>query len=286
QIFSTRSIPSLHFLPHCILASSLPVPSSESAENPQAPLSLLRRAEHSLTLSAIFSNAHAASSRVREGAARGAATRAPRGGGRQPPLALRQGPGIAHPEKERGRRCRGPAAARPRLLARPPGRPRPHAALRRRTPLAGGRRARDGGGAAGAGPSRAAAVPVRSAAGAAARERLRGRVGGVNTLLNVKLSENESGEYVSLLDLPGNVLIIPQATLGGKLKGRKMQYHVNIEKEKGLELYSQFVTLCEKELAANAKCTEAGVLLKYGTYGNRQVLKLDTNGPYTHLVEF
>lgn len=104
--------------------------------------------------------------------------------------------------------------------------------------------------------------------------------------MNVKLSENESGEYVSLLDLPGNVLIIPQATLGGKLKGRKMQYHANIEKEKGLELYSQFVTLCEKELAANAKCTEAGVLLKYGTYGNRQVLKLDTNGPYTHLVEF
>ncbi|XP_042669983.1 D-aminoacyl-tRNA deacylase 2 isoform X1 [Centrocercus urophasianus] len=108
----------------------------------------------------------------------------------------------------------------------------------------------------------------------------------VNVLLNVKLSENENGEYVSVLDLPGNVLIIPQATLGGKLKGRKMQYHANIEKEKGMELYSQFVTLCEKQLAANAKCMEAGVLVKHGTYGNRQVLKLDTNGPYTHLVEF
>ncbi|NXU55736.1 DTD2 deacylase, partial [Turnix velox] len=108
----------------------------------------------------------------------------------------------------------------------------------------------------------------------------------VNTLLNVKLSEKESGEYVSVLDLPGDVLIIPQATLGGKLKGKKMQYHSNIEKEKGLELYSQFVTLCEKELASNAKCVEAGVLLKHGTYGNRQVLKLDTNGPYTHLIEF
>ncbi|XP_039561455.1 D-aminoacyl-tRNA deacylase 2 isoform X2 [Passer montanus] len=108
----------------------------------------------------------------------------------------------------------------------------------------------------------------------------------VDTLLNVKLSENENGEFVSVLDLPGDVLIIPQATLGGKPKGRKMQYHANIEKEKGLELYSQFVTLCEKELAANAKCMEAGVLVKHGTYGNRQVLKLDTNGPYTHLIEF
>ncbi|XP_066044492.1 D-aminoacyl-tRNA deacylase 2 isoform X2 [Chamaea fasciata] len=84
----------------------------------------------------------------------------------------------------------------------------------------------------------------------------------------------------------GDVLIIPQATLGGKPKGRKMQYHANIEKEKGFELYSQFVTLCEKELAASAKCMEAGVLVKHGTYGNRQVLKLDTNGPYTHLIEF
>lgn len=108
----------------------------------------------------------------------------------------------------------------------------------------------------------------------------------VNVLLNAKLSEDENGEYVSVLDLPGNVLIIPQATLGGKLKGRKMQYHTNIEKEKGMELYSQFVSLCEKELAANPKCMEAGVLVKHGTYGNRQVLKLDTNGPYTHLVEF
>ncbi|XP_006116422.1 D-aminoacyl-tRNA deacylase 2 [Pelodiscus sinensis] len=108
----------------------------------------------------------------------------------------------------------------------------------------------------------------------------------VNTLLNVKLSEAESGNYVSVLDLPGNLLIIPQATLGGKLKGRNMQYHSNIEKENGMELYSHFVTLCEKELAANTKCTEAGVVVKYGTYGNRQVLKLDTNGPFTHMIEF
>ncbi|NXR40591.1 DTD2 deacylase, partial [Zosterops hypoxanthus] len=108
----------------------------------------------------------------------------------------------------------------------------------------------------------------------------------VDTLLNVKLSENENGEFVSVLDLPGDVLIIPQATLGGKPKGRRMQYHANIDKEKGFELYSQFVTLCEKELAANAKCMEASVLVKHGTYGNRQVLKLDTNGPYTHLMEF
>ncbi|XP_028576964.2 D-aminoacyl-tRNA deacylase 2 [Podarcis muralis] len=108
----------------------------------------------------------------------------------------------------------------------------------------------------------------------------------VNTLVNVKLSEMESGEYVSVLDLPGSILVIPQATLGGKLKGRRMQYHSNIEKEIGMELYSQFVTQCERELTANTKCAEAGVALKYGTYGNRQVLKVDTNGPFSHMIEF
>nr|XP_056706824.1 D-aminoacyl-tRNA deacylase 2 [Euleptes europaea] len=108
----------------------------------------------------------------------------------------------------------------------------------------------------------------------------------VNTLLNVKLSETEDGKYVSIVDLPGSILIIPQATLGGKLKGRHMQYHSNIEKEIGMELYSQFVSLCEKELAANARGAEAGVVLRHGTYGNRQVLKVDTNGPFTHMIEF
>lgn len=104
----------------------------------------------------------------------------------------------------------------------------------------------------------------------------------VSTLLNLRLSESDSGKMVSVLDLPGNLLIVPQATLGGKAKGRAMQYHNNISKEDGLQLYSNFVSLCEKELTTDAP----GVTVKHGTYGNRQVLKLDTNGPYTHLMEF
>ncbi|KPP72053.1 putative D-tyrosyl-tRNA(Tyr) deacylase 2 [Scleropages formosus] len=108
----------------------------------------------------------------------------------------------------------------------------------------------------------------------------------VNSLLNVKLCEADSGKRVSVLELPGSILIVPQATLGGKLKGRSMQYHSNIGKEDGLQLYSNFVSQCEKELTASSKCSEAGVVVKCGTYGNRQVLSLDTNGPYTHIIEF
>ncbi|KAI4792312.1 hypothetical protein KUCAC02_033461 [Chaenocephalus aceratus] len=86
---------------------------------------------------------------------------------------------------------------------------------------------------------------------------------------------------VSVLDLPGSVLIVPQATLGGKVKGRAMQYHNNTSaKRTGSELYDAFVSLCEKEV------TSEEVTVKHGTYGNRQVLNMDTNGPYTHLMDF
>ncbi|KAM8916571.1 D-aminoacyl-tRNA deacylase 2-like isoform 2-T2 [Spinachia spinachia] len=99
-----------------------------------------------------------------------------------------------------------------------------------------------------------------------------------STLLNLRLCESDSGKMVSVSELPGHLLIVPQATLGGKAKGRALQYHDNIGKEDGLRLYGAFVSLCEERLAAAS--------VKHGTYGNRQVLKLDTNGPYTHLMDF
>ncbi|XP_034015743.1 D-aminoacyl-tRNA deacylase 2-like [Thalassophryne amazonica] len=105
----------------------------------------------------------------------------------------------------------------------------------------------------------------------------------VSTLLNLRLCESDSGKMVSVSELPGSLLIVPQATLGGKAKGKAMQYHNNISKEDGLRLYGAFVLLCETELLAAAG---ADVSVKHGMYGNRQVLKLDTNGPYTHLTEF
>ena len=90
---------------------------------------------------------------------------------------------------------------------------------------------------------------------------------------------------MSVLELLGNILIIPQATLGGRIKGRNMQYHSNSGKAEGLKLYPQFVTLCEKELAANSKTAEATVVAGTGYLPEQTgVIKLDTSGPYTHLV--
>ncbi|XP_019733796.1 D-aminoacyl-tRNA deacylase 2 [Hippocampus comes] len=102
----------------------------------------------------------------------------------------------------------------------------------------------------------------------------------VSTLLNVRVCEAPSGKMVSLADLPGSLLVVPQATLGGKAKGKAMQYHHNVAKEDGMRLYARLVALCRQEVTA------AGVSVQHGTYGNRQVLHIQTNGPYTHLMEF
>uniref|UniRef100_H3C4D8 D-aminoacyl-tRNA deacylase n=1 Tax=Tetraodon nigroviridis TaxID=99883 RepID=H3C4D8_TETNG len=101
-----------------------------------------------------------------------------------------------------------------------------------------------------------------------------------STLLNLRLCEADSGKLSSLLELPGSLLIVPQATLGGEAKGRAVQYHTDISKEDGLRLHSAFVSLREQEAA------KAGPTVRHGSYGNRQVLSLDTNGPFTHPMEF
>ena len=103
--------------------------------------------------------------------------------------------------------------------------------------------------------------------------------------LSVRLSEGDNGKLTSVVDLPGDVLIIPQATLGGTAKGKVMQYHKNIAKEEGMRLYEEFVSIFQKTYEKSDKCLAAGTIVRYGTYGNRQVFSCQTNGPYTHLIE-
>ncbi len=115
---------------------------------------------------------------------------------------------------------------------------------------------------------------------------------------------DENGGRVSVADLPGDVLVIPQATLGGKLKGRAVQYHGNVGKEDGERLYRAFCAALSGRLlgendsegcaseetrrrseSAEAAATSdkrAAAAVRCGVYGARQVLSSDTNGPYTH----
>ena len=105
----------------------------------------------------------------------------------------------------------------------------------------------------------------------------------INTATSVRLSKTSDGKLVSVLDVPGSILVVPQATLGGKLKGKRMQYHGNIEKSSDLHLYESFVNGCRNLVE---KHCENEAFVKSGIYGNLQVLQIDTNGPYTHTVEF
>ncbi|XP_013386477.1 putative D-tyrosyl-tRNA(Tyr) deacylase 2 [Lingula anatina] len=108
----------------------------------------------------------------------------------------------------------------------------------------------------------------------------------VKQVLAIKLCEGKDGKLTSITDLPGDLLIIPQACLGGKLKGKSVQYHSIINKTDGSDLYRTFVELCTDSFQQNSAMQEAGCVVKSGVYGNRQVLNMETNGPFTHIVDF
>nr|KAG5712888.1 hypothetical protein BaRGS_007485 [Batillaria attramentaria] len=87
--------------------------------------------------------------------------------------------------------------------------------------------------------------------------------------LTVRLSESDDGKLVSVIDLPGDVLIIPQATLGGTVKGKVMQYHKNIAKDEGLQLYSEFVSVFRKTIEKNEKCATAGCVVRHAAQSSQ-----------------
>lgn len=87
-----------------------------------------------------------------------------------------------------------------------------------------------------------------------------------------------------------DVLVVPQATLCGKLKGKQPQpqYYGQIAKELGAALYARFWAEFETQLAEiNAKrAPELAGKVRHGTYGNRQALSMNSSGPNSHLFEF
>ena len=95
----------------------------------------------------------------------------------------------------------------------------------------------------------------------------------------------ESRKRMSVLERRGDVLVVPQFTLGAKLKGRNnsLQYHGNVDKADGERLFAAFCA------ALKARVEEArgpeGPRVVSGVYGARQRLAMDTDGPYTHTLQ-
>ncbi|ESL08445.1 hypothetical protein TRSC58_03852 [Trypanosoma rangeli SC58] len=117
------------------------------------------------------------------------------------------------------------------------------------------------------------------------------------------LPENASTtSIVSLNDYrDADILVVPQASLGGKLKGHRVQFHALVEKSRGLWLYDRFCQLLRAARGIDASSVDAngvpvneamgslelpqGGLVINGTYGNRQGLKIESEGPMTHFLD-
>ncbi|CAG5097084.1 Oidioi.mRNA.OKI2018_I69.XSR.g14926.t1.cds [Oikopleura dioica] len=98
------------------------------------------------------------------------------------------------------------------------------------------------------------------------------------SVLSGKLYQTDGKPKSVESDEAKSILVIPQATLGGKLKGKQVQYHGNISKLNGEAIFEKFRDILTKQ-SKTTRC-------EFGTYGNRQVLQMDTEGPFSHVFEF
>ena len=101
----------------------------------------------------------------------------------------------------------------------------------------------------------------------------------VKAVTSVKLTEVKEGEKRAALtsSASSEVLVVPQATLGGRLKGNSVQYHGNVKVEAGARLYEVFCAGLVEKLGEGR--------VKRGRFGARQILSTDTSGPYSHTFD-
>ena len=103
-----------------------------------------------------------------------------------------------------------------------------------------------------------------------------------NITLTIKLSYDETtNKLQSAVETNSDVLIVPQACLGGKMKGKVFQYHNLLAKEDSQVLYQTYIDQCKQLITANSSKGS----LQHGTYGIKQILSIVTNGPFTHVID-
>ncbi|CAJ1074522.1 uncharacterized protein LOC117806362 [Xyrichtys novacula] len=108
-----------------------------------------------------------------------------------------------------------------------------------------------------------------------------------NSLMTVKHFRKDTRHLVSILDLPGNVLFVPQDSLVGELMPKKrMQYKAGCELWWGSQLFSNLVSTCRELMAGSVKSAKAGVKVEQGIYGQKQEIVLNSMEPMTVLLEF
>ncbi|XP_041668451.1 uncharacterized protein LOC121526129 [Cheilinus undulatus] len=108
-----------------------------------------------------------------------------------------------------------------------------------------------------------------------------------NTLMTTKLFRKDTRHLVSILDLPGSVLFVPQDSLVGEPSSkRRMQYKDGCEPWWGAQLFSILVSTCRELMLGSNKSMNASVKLEQGIYGQKQEIVLNSMEPLTVLLEF
>ncbi len=99
-------------------------------------------------------------------------------------------------------------------------------------------------------------------------------------------------------DTPTNIVVIPQATLAGKVKpgDKYLKYHRQIDKERSYLLYAQLLTtivqyfdntaLAPDLTTSSCRIIPDKLYLHWGTYSKRQGFEFISTGPSTHYFEF
>lgn len=110
----------------------------------------------------------------------------------------------------------------------------------------------------------------------------------VETLLETKQFRKTNGQMVSVLRLPGSVLLVPQETLSGHgtIKNRVMYQDV-AGKPLGTKLFNQLVAGCEKAMKKVKKpSTDSRMRVEHGIYGIKQEILINSQEPFTLFMEF
>ncbi|KAA0196827.1 Ubiquitin protein 5 [Fasciolopsis buskii] len=105
----------------------------------------------------------------------------------------------------------------------------------------------------------------------------------VDTICNIRMLSG-SERLCSLIELPGDLLIVPHFCLAGKLKQNAFQYHSAATKESSEMLYNSLVATCESFLLSFPSWSES-CKLRYGTFAIRQDLSVESHGPFFHVVD-
>ena len=94
--------------------------------------------------------------------------------------------------------------------------------------------------------------------------------------------EKEEDASISISEAKDlDLMIIPQASMGAKVKQKAVQFHSLIGKEEGQQVYSNFVELAKKFMEEQQKQKFVS-----GKYGNLQPLEIKSQGPNTFQFEF